>query len=49
MKETNQSLGYRLCCALPGYHAFTRCDFTASCSRKGNVNSLEKLRKMQLR
>ena len=31
VNEINQSLGYRLCCALPGSHAFTDCDFTAYC------------------
>ena len=45
VNEIYQSLGYRLCRALPGYHAFTRCDFTASFSRKGKVNPLKKLRK----
>ena len=43
--EINQSLGYRLCFALSGYHAFTGCDFTASFSRKGKVNPLKNMRK----
>ena len=38
VNEINQSLGYRLCCALPGYHTFTDCDFTALFSRKGKVS-----------
>ena len=44
VNEINQSLGYRLCRALPGSHAFTDCDFTALFSRKGKVNPLKKLR-----
>ena len=38
VNEINQSLGYRLCYALPGYHTFTDCDFTALFSRKGKVS-----------
>ena len=45
VNEIYQSLGYRLCRVLPGYHAFTGSDFTASFSRKGKVNPLKKLRK----
>ena len=49
VKEIHHSLGYRLCFALPGYHASTGCDFTVSFSREGKVNHLKKLRKMQWR
>ena len=49
MNEINQSIGYRLCCALSGYHAFTGCDFTASFSRKREFNLLKKLRKNAMR
>ena len=45
MNEINQSLGYRLCCALLDYHAFTCCDLTASFSRKGKLKPLKILRK----
>ena len=39
VNKINQSLGYGLCCALPGYHASSECDFTASFSRKGKLVS----------
>ena len=45
VNEINQNLGYRLCCALPGYHAFTWCNLTASFSREGKLNPLKNLRK----
>ena len=45
VNEINQSLGYRLCCALPDHHVFIGCDLTASFSRKGKVNPFKKLRK----
>ena len=39
------NLGRNLCKALPGYHALTGSDFTASFSGKGKVNPLKKLKK----
>ena len=39
------NLGKNFCKALPGYHAFTGSDFTASFSRKGNIQPLKKLEK----
>ena len=39
-----QSLGYKLCRDLPGYHVFTGSDFTASFSQE-KANPLKKLRK----
>ena len=35
------------CAALPGFHAFTRSDYRASFSRKGNVRQLALLEKNQ--
>ena len=37
----HQQLDNDLCKALPGYHSFTGCDYTASFSRKGKVNPLK--------
>ncbi|XP_044759061.1 uncharacterized protein LOC123316862 isoform X2 [Coccinella septempunctata] len=39
------SLGTNLCCALPGYHAFTGCDFNSAFYRKGKKKPFEILRK----
>ncbi|CAB3999455.1 Hypothetical predicted protein [Paramuricea clavata] len=38
-----QELGQTLCLALPTYHAFTGCDYTASFRRKGKVRPLKLL------
>ena len=38
-------LGRALCRSLPGYHAFTDCDYTASFCRRGKVNPLKILEK----
>ena len=43
-----QSLGYRLCCALPGYQVFTGCDFTTLFSCKGRINPLKKMKKNEI-
>ena len=40
-----QVLGPELCSALPGLHAFTGCDYTASFTRKGKVHPLALLEK----
>lgn len=40
-----QHCGESLCRALPGYHAFTGCDYTASFNRKGKVRPLKLLEK----
>ena len=38
VNELYQHLGTKLCNALPGYHAFVGCDFTASFIRKGKIS-----------
>ena len=37
------NIGASVCAALPGFHAFTGCDYTASFSRKGKVRPLKLL------
>ncbi len=39
------NLGKNICEALPGYHAFTGCDFTASFFGKGKVRPFKLMRK----
>ena len=41
----HQQLGSQLCKALPGYHGFSCCDFTAAFIRKGKVIPFKKLKK----
>ena len=38
-------MGKTFCQSLPGYHAFTGCDYTASFSRGGKVKALKMLGK----
>lgn len=38
-------LGSRICAALPGFHAFTGCDYTSSFVRKGKIRPFAKLEK----
>ena len=39
------TLGKTFCQSLPGYHAFTGCDYTASFSRRGKIKALKILGK----
>lgn len=39
-------LGPRLCSSLPGFHAFTGCDYTSTFFRKGKVRPFELMSKM---
>ena len=39
------TLGKTFCQSLPGYHAFTGCDYTASVSKRGKVKTLKTLGK----
>ena len=41
VNEIWRTLGSELCGALPGFHAFTGCDYTASFSRKGKIRPLK--------
>ena len=41
VNKINQIFEYSFCYALPGYHTFTGCHFTASLSGKGKVNTLK--------
>lgn len=38
-------LGADLCKALPGFHAFTGCDYTAAFFRKGKIRPFKMLQK----
>ena len=40
-----ESLGPQICAALPGFHAFTGCDYTSSFVRKGKIKPFAKLQK----
>ncbi len=43
-----ESLGPELCAALPGFHAFTGCDYISSFVRKGKIRPFTKLEKSKL-
>ena len=45
MTKLAANLGESLCSAMPAYHAFTGCDYTAAFSRKGKVRPLKILEK----
>jgi len=47
VNQLHTKLGQKLCSALPGYHAFTGCDYTAAFNRKGKVQPLKVLQKYQ--
>ena len=41
VNQLHEEPGESLCAALPGYHAFTGCDYTASFCRKGKTRRLK--------
>ncbi len=43
MNKVAKKVGPKICEALPGYHAFTGCDFTASFTTKGKVRPYKKM------
>ena len=43
INQLYNEIGESLCTALPGYHAFTGCDYTASFCRKGKTRPLKLL------
>ena len=45
MNKLHQGLGNCLCVALPGFHAFTGSDYTASFNRKDKFRPLKLLEK----
>lgn len=45
VNQLYQTLGVKVCKALPALHAFTGCDYTASFSRKGKIKPLKILEK----
>ncbi|XP_057305868.1 uncharacterized protein LOC130647831 [Hydractinia symbiolongicarpus] len=45
INQIYQKLGKNICMALPAYHAFTGCDYTASFSRKGKIRPFKLLEK----
>lgn len=45
MTKISEASGPELCKALPGFHAFTGCDYTAAFARKGKVKPLNILKK----
>ena len=42
-----QEIGPEVCAALPGFHAFTGCDYTAAFSRMGKVRPLNLMEKSE--
>ena len=44
----SRNLGKQLCEALPGYHAFTGCDYTAPMTGKGKVMPLLLMEKQEM-
>lgn len=44
MNQIYLSLGESFCSALPGFHAFTGCDYTASFHQKGKIKPCDILR-----
>jgi len=45
LNQLHNELGNKLCRSLPGYHAFTGCDYTASFSKRGKTRPFNVLRK----
>ena len=45
--KLHQELGNSFCVALPGFHAFTGRDYTASFNRKGKIRPLKLLERSE--
>ena len=45
--QLGQEIGPEVCAALPGFHAFTGCDYTAAFSRMGKVRTLNLMEKSE--
>ena len=45
--KLHQELGNSFCVALPGFHAFTGSDYTASFNRKGKIRPLKLLERSE--
>ena len=43
LKNTLRRLGQEVCSALPGYHAFSRCDSTSVFTRRGKISGFKLL------